>query len=74
MNYLIQKLVETTAPSGQEKALRDLVREEVAGLADDLRVDALGSLIARKGQKTRKWAARDAVGAHGRNWRHRHAH
>ncbi len=52
MKALIKKLVETTGPSGQEKALRDVVRAEVKDLADEIRVDALGSLIARKGQKS----------------------
>jgi tetrahedral aminopeptidase len=52
MKQLIQKLVETTGPSGYEQAVRDLVRQEIEGLADEVRVDALGNLIARKGQKS----------------------
>lgn len=52
MKALIQKLVETTAPSGYEKALRDVVRAEIDGQVDELRVDGLGNLIARKGQKS----------------------
>lgn len=52
MKALIQKLVETVGPSGHEKALRDLVRAEIGDLADEMRVDALGSMIARKGQKS----------------------
>lgn len=51
MKALIQKLVETVGPSGHEKALRDLVRAEIGGLADELRVDALGNMIARKGSR-----------------------
>jgi endoglucanase len=51
MKALIQKLVETVGPSGHEKALRDLVRAEIGDLADELRVDALGNMIARKGSK-----------------------
>lgn len=51
MKQLIQQLVETTGPSGSEKALRELVRSEINGLADEVRVDALGNLIARKGRK-----------------------
>lgn len=50
MKSLIKKLVETTGPSGQEKVIRDLVRAEVEGYADEIRVDALGNLIVRKGQ------------------------
>ncbi len=46
MKDLIQKLTETFSPSGYEAAIRDVVRAEVAPLADELRVDALGSLWA----------------------------
>jgi endoglucanase len=49
MKALIQKLVETYAPSGYEASIRDLVYNEVKDLADDIRVDALGNLIVRKG-------------------------
>lgn len=52
MNTLLQKLTETTSPSGYEAKIRAVIRAEVAPLADDLRVDALGNLIARKGSKT----------------------
>lgn len=49
MKSLIQKLVETVGPSGYEHAVRDLVRAEIEGAADEIRVDAMGNLIARKG-------------------------
>jgi tetrahedral aminopeptidase len=52
MKTLIQKLVETPGPSGMEYMIREAIREEVASLADDMRVDKLGNLIVRKGQKT----------------------
>jgi tetrahedral aminopeptidase len=52
MKSLIQKLVETPGPSGFEYAIRDVIREEIADAADEIRVDALGSLIAMKGTKT----------------------
>ena len=52
MKDLIKRLVETVGPSGYETAVRELVRAEIAGLADEIRVDALGNLIVRKGQKT----------------------
>jgi len=48
MKQLIQKLVETVGPSGYEDAVRDLVRGEIEGLADEIRVDAMGNLIALK--------------------------
>lgn len=50
MKELIRTLVETPGPSGYETKLRELVRLEIEPLVDDLRVDALGNLIARKGQ------------------------
>lgn len=50
MKTLIQKLVESTAPSGYEAPIREVIRLEVEPLADEVRVDALGSLIAVKGQ------------------------
>lgn len=50
MKSLTQKLTETFAPSGYEYAMRDLIRAEVETLADDVRVDALGNLIVRKGR------------------------
>lgn len=63
MKALIQKLVETVGPSGHEKALRDLVRAEIGGAADEMRVDALGNLIARKGSK-REGGLRVMLSAH----------
>lgn len=50
MKSLIQKLVETTGPSGYEAQIRSVVRAEIEPYADDVQVDALGNLIARKGQ------------------------
>ncbi len=50
MKSLIQKLVETQGPSGYEASIRSVVREEIESLAEDIRVDALGNLIVRKGQ------------------------
>jgi endoglucanase len=50
MKALIQQLVETDGPSGYESPVRNLVRSQVESLADQVWVDALGNLIARKGQ------------------------
>jgi endoglucanase len=50
MKALIQKLVETPGPSGYESQVRAVVRAEVEPLADEVRVDNLGNLLARKGQ------------------------
>ena len=52
MKALLQKLTETFGPSGYESAVRELIRAEVQPLADEIRVDALGNLIARKGTRT----------------------
>ena len=52
MKSLIQKLVETPGPSGSEYKIREVVRAEVAPFADEIRVDSLGNLIVRKGQKS----------------------
>ncbi len=52
MKALIQKLVESFGPSGYEDAVRELVKAEIEPYADEIRVDPLGNLIARKGQKT----------------------
>lgn len=51
MKQLIQRLTDVTGPSGYEQAVRDVVRAEIEGLADEVRVDALGNLIARQGAK-----------------------
>ncbi len=52
MKALIKKLVETAGPSGYEGAVRELVKAEILPLADEVRVDSLGNLIARKGRKS----------------------
>ncbi len=51
MNDLIKKLVETPGPSGSEEKIRNAVIEEIKGYADEYRVDALGNLIVRKGER-----------------------
>ena len=49
MKPLIQKLVETQGPSGYESQIRSVIRAEIEPHIDELRVDAMGNLIARKG-------------------------
>ena len=51
MKPLIQKLTETFSPSGYETVIREVIRKEITPLADEIRVDALGNLIVRKGSK-----------------------
>lgn len=48
MKKLLQQLTETFGPSGYEDNVREIVRAEVEQLADEIRVDALGSLIVRR--------------------------
>jgi tetrahedral aminopeptidase len=60
MKQLIQKLTDTFSPSGYEGAVRDVIRAEIKEFADEIRVDALGNLIARKG----KGGSRVMVAAH----------
>ena len=50
MKELIKKLVELTGPSGHEDKVREFIRTEIAAFADEIRMDALGNLIVRKGQ------------------------
>jgi endoglucanase len=45
---LLQTLTETFGPSGYEDKVREIVRSEVAPLADEVQVDSLGNLIVRK--------------------------
>lgn len=52
MKDLIEKLVQISGPSGFESGVRAFVIKETQALADEVRVDALGSLIARKGKLT----------------------
>jgi endoglucanase len=63
MKSLVQKLVETPGPSGFEYEIRDVIKEAIGNSADGIRVDALGNLIAKKGQKTEK-GLRVMISAH----------
>ena len=52
---LLKELCESAGVPGREGRLREIVRRELEPLADDMRVDALGNLIAlKKASKTRK--------------------
>ncbi|MCL5045645.1 MAG: M42 family metallopeptidase [Actinobacteria bacterium] len=48
LKELIKKLVETFGPSGSEEQIRAVIESEIKGFVDDVRVDALGNLIAVK--------------------------
>ena len=67
MKELIRKLVESFGPAGFEDEVRAIIRREVTGLADELRVGKLGDLIAIKkgsggGQKIMLVAHMDEIG------------
>ena len=49
MKSIIQKLVETTGPSGYETLIREVIQKEIR--PEKGQVDALGNLIVRKGEK-----------------------
>lgn len=51
MKALIQKIVEIPGPSGYESKIREAIRGEIESSADELRVDAMGNLIVRKGSR-----------------------
>jgi endoglucanase len=63
MKQLLKKLTETFSPSGYEDAIRDVILAEIRSLADDIRIDSLGSIIARKGSAARN-GTRVMVAAH----------
>jgi len=60
---LLRALTEAVGVSGDEDAVRKLVRDQVAPLADEVHVDALGNLLAiRRGSSQRR--VRVMVAAH----------
>src|SRR5688572_24630153 len=46
---LIKKLTEAWGPSGYEHQVRALILAEIKDLADEVKVDGMGNLIARMG-------------------------
>lgn len=48
MKPLLKTLTETFGPSGYEDEIRKVIEKEVKPFADEIRVDAMGSLIVRK--------------------------
>nr|WP_266096531.1 hypothetical protein [Rubrobacter marinus] len=46
---LLRRLVETPGVPGREELLREIAREELSSLTDEVRTDALGSVIGTKG-------------------------
>lgn len=63
MKELIQKLVETTGPSGYEDQIRDLVKNQISKFSKDIKVDPMGNLIVRMGAK-KPGGSRIMIAAH----------
>lgn len=51
MKQLVEKLTQTFGPSGYEKQIREVILDIVEPYADECRVDAMGSLIVKIGNK-----------------------
>ncbi|MEM7628684.1 MAG: M20/M25/M40 family metallo-hydrolase [Planctomycetota bacterium] len=49
---LLKRLCETPGVPGREERVRELIESEVESLFDEIEVDALGSLICRRGPRT----------------------
>lgn len=54
MINLIKRLMLTSGVSGREEKIREAIRQEIESYADEISVDALGNLIARKKGKGKK--------------------
>lgn len=48
MKQLLRRLTDAFGPSGHEDAIREIIKKEVRGAADEMRTDALGNLIVRR--------------------------
>jgi putative aminopeptidase FrvX len=53
---LLRRLSEARGPSGYERAVAEVVAEELAPLADEIKRDALGNVIALKRGTPGKWS------------------
>jgi putative aminopeptidase FrvX len=61
---LLKELCESAGVPGREDRLREIVRRELAPLTDEMRVDALGNLIAVKKASKGKKAKKLMIAAH----------
>ena len=61
---LLKELCESAGVPGREGRLREIVRREMEPLADDIRVDALGNLIALKKASKAKKPKKLMIAAH----------
>ena len=60
---ILEKLLSCDSPPGYEKTVRDFIRETVSPFADEVRVDGLGNLLVRKGEKAKN-GMRVMIAAH----------
>ena len=67
---LLERLCNACAVSGDEGEVRAIVLEQIRPLVDDLRVDALGNILATRPWQRHRLSARDAGGAYGRGGLH----
>lgn len=51
---LLKRLCETPGIPGREERVRALIEREIEGLFDEVRTDAMGSLICRRGPRSKK--------------------
>lgn len=51
---LLRKLTECYGPSGRENKIAELIISSIKDFCDDIRIDALGNVIARKGKGGKK--------------------
>jgi len=49
---LIRKYVEAYGPSGHEDIVREMIRADITGIPDDVRVDGIGNITAIVGKKS----------------------
>ena len=63
MKELLQKITQIPGPSGYESAVRKFIQSEIKPYVKDMRVDAMGNLVARAGNKTAQGLS-IMVGAH----------
>ncbi|MBT4499223.1 MAG: M42 family peptidase, partial [Gemmatimonadetes bacterium] len=61
---LLKELCEASGVPGREERLRRIVRRELKGVADEIRVDGLGNVIASKRATGRKTAKKLMIAAH----------
>ncbi|SES69511.1 endoglucanase [Natronincola peptidivorans] len=59
---LLKKLTNASGVSGNEDEVRNIIRAELKGIADDIRVDSIGNIFAEK--KSRKSKYNIAITAH----------